>query len=98
MSILSHVSLGTNDYKRAKAFYDAVLGTLQIKRLMDFDVTGGYGRTFPEFWIGNPHDGGTAATGNGTHVCFNAATAPSTPPTTTPPSCVTWMVTRSRPC
>ena len=27
-SILSHVSLGTNDLPRAKAFYDAMLATL----------------------------------------------------------------------
>ncbi|RYF38952.1 MAG: VOC family protein, partial [Comamonadaceae bacterium] len=27
-SVISHVSLGTNDYDRAKAFYDAVLATL----------------------------------------------------------------------
>ena len=28
--VMSHVSVGTNDYPRAKAFYDAVLGTLHI--------------------------------------------------------------------
>ena len=35
-SVLSHVSLGTNDYPRAKAFYDQVLATLQIRCVMDF--------------------------------------------------------------
>ena len=73
MPILSHVSLGTNDYKRAKAFYDAVLATLQIKCLGDYEVTAGYGREFPEFWIGLPHDQGNASVGNGTHISFNAA-------------------------
>lgn len=73
MPILSHVSLGTNDYKRAKAFYDAVLATLQIKCMGDYDVVAGYGRELPEFWIGQPHDGGRAAPGNGTHVCFSAS-------------------------
>ena len=29
-SIMSHVSIGTNDYARAKTFYDAVLATLHI--------------------------------------------------------------------
>lgn len=72
MPILSHVSLGTNDYKRAKAFYDAVLGTLQIKCLGDYEVVAGYGREFPEFWIGQPHDGGQASAGNGTHISFLA--------------------------
>ena len=71
-SVLSHVSLGTNDYDRAKAFYDAVLATLQIRCVMDFPGGAGYGRAFPEFWIQRPHDGGTASVGNGVHVSFLA--------------------------
>jgi catechol 2,3-dioxygenase-like lactoylglutathione lyase family enzyme len=71
-SVLSHVSLGTNDYPRAKAFYDAVLATLQIRCVMDFPGGAGYGRAFPEFWIQSPHDGGRASTGNGVHVSFLA--------------------------
>lgn len=71
-SILSHVSLGTNDYDRAKAFYDALLATLQIRCVMDFPGGAGYGREFPEFWIQRPHDGGRAAVGNGVHVAFLA--------------------------
>jgi catechol 2,3-dioxygenase-like lactoylglutathione lyase family enzyme len=73
-SILSHVSLGTNDYPRAKAFYDALLATLQIRCLMDYPGGAGYGRAFPEFWIQSPHDGGRANAGNGVHVSFLANT------------------------
>jgi catechol 2,3-dioxygenase-like lactoylglutathione lyase family enzyme len=69
---ISHVSLGTNDYPRAKAFYDAVLLTLQIPCMMEFDGGAGYGRAFPEFWIGSPHDGGRASAGNGAHISFLA--------------------------
>ena len=71
-SVLSHVSLGTNDFARAKPFYDAVLATLQIGCVMDFPGGAGYGRAFPEFWIQSPHDGGRAGTGNGVHVAFLA--------------------------
>lgn len=73
LPVLSHVSLGTNDYPRAKAFYDAVLATLQIRCVMDFPGGAGYGRQFPEFWIQAPHDRGRASAGNGVHVCFFAA-------------------------
>jgi catechol 2,3-dioxygenase-like lactoylglutathione lyase family enzyme len=73
-SVISHVSLGTNDYPRAKAFYDAVLATLQIGCVMDFPGGAGYGRAFPEFWIQSPHDGGRASAGNGVHVSFLANT------------------------
>ena len=70
--VISHVSLGTNDYPRAKAFYDAVLATLQIRCVMDFPGGAGYGRRFPEFWIQSPFDGGRANAGNGVHVAFQA--------------------------
>ncbi|HVZ46918.1 MAG TPA: VOC family protein [Ramlibacter sp.] len=72
MSCLSHVSLGTNDYARAKSFYDAVLGTLGIGVVMDFEGGAGYGRKFPEFWIQRPYDGNAATAGNGVHICFLA--------------------------
>ena len=72
MAVISHVSVGTNDMKRAKPFYDAVLATLGYKCLGDYGETAGYGTEFPEFWVGKPHDGGKAAPGNGTHICFNA--------------------------
>lgn len=71
-SVISHVSLGTNDYPRAKAFYDAVLATLQIRCVMDFPGAAGYGRAFPELWVQTPHDGGRAGVGNGVHVAFLA--------------------------
>lgn len=74
MPALSHVSLGTNDFPSAKRFYDAVLATLGMRCVMDFDEGAGYGREFPEFWVQLPFDGASANPGNGTHVCFNAAT------------------------
>ena len=72
-SIMSHVSVGTNDYPRAKAFYDAVLATLQIGVVMEHAGVGvAYGRAFPEFWVQPPHDGGKAVVGNGSHFGFFA--------------------------
>ncbi|MGF1561469.1 MAG: VOC family protein [Geminicoccaceae bacterium] len=72
-SILSHVSLGTNDVPRAAAFYDAVLGAMGIGRVMEHGEAIAYGRQFPEFWIQAPHDGGLATCANGVHVAFLAA-------------------------
>lgn len=70
-SILSHVSLGTDDLARAAAFYDAVLPVLGIRRVMEHPGAVAYGRAFPEFWIQTPLDGG-ASVGNGTHIGFIA--------------------------
>jgi catechol 2,3-dioxygenase-like lactoylglutathione lyase family enzyme len=69
---LSHVSLGTDDLARAAAFYDRVLGTLGLRRMMEHEAGVAWGRAWPEFWIGRPLDGQPASPGNGTHVCFNA--------------------------
>jgi len=72
MSILSHVSLGVNDYPRAVAFYDAVLKPLGIVRIMAHGDAQAYGKAFPEFWVQRPFDGAEAKAGNGTHVAFMA--------------------------
>lgn len=72
-SILSHVSIGTNHFERAVRFYDAVLGTIGIGRVMAHDDAVAYGREFPEFWVQVPIDGRPATVGNGSHVGFGAA-------------------------
>lgn len=73
-SILSHVSLGTNNFDRAVAFYDRVLPTLGIQRMMEYPGAIAYGKRFPEFWIQIPFDNQTATVGNGTHIGFIAPT------------------------
>lgn len=72
-SILSHISLGTNDFERAVAFYDKVLPALGCRRLMEHPGAVAYGRLYPEFWVQKPIDGRPASIGNGTHVGFFAA-------------------------
>lgn len=42
-SILSHVSIGTNQFERAVAFYDKVLPTLGCKRIMEHPGAVAYG-------------------------------------------------------
>ena len=73
-SVISHVSLGTNDFDRATAFYDAVLSTLGMKRILEIPNASAiaYGRQFPEFWIQRPGDGNPATIGNGSHISFIA--------------------------
>ena len=74
-SILSPVSLGTNRFAEAVAFYDKVLATLGISRVMDITEefpAVAYGRAYPEFWIQAPHSGQPAQTANGVHIAFTA--------------------------
>ena len=72
-SILSHVSVGTNDFERAIAFYDQVMPTLGCARVMEHPSAIAYGKQYPEFWVNVPFDNGTAAVGNGTHIGFIAS-------------------------
>jgi catechol 2,3-dioxygenase-like lactoylglutathione lyase family enzyme len=72
-SILSHISLGSNRFDEAVAFYDQVLATLGCNRILEHPGAVSWGREFPELWIQRPFDGGTASVGNGTHVGFFAA-------------------------
>lgn len=70
---ISHVSLGTNDYERAKKFYETVLQTVGCKLVMEHPGAAAFGKLYPEFWVGTPHDGKPASLGNGVHVGFMAA-------------------------
>ncbi len=72
-SIISHVSLGTNRFPEARAFYERVLATLGCRIVMEYPGAVAFGKAYPEFWIGTPHDGAAASNGNGAHVGFNAA-------------------------
>jgi catechol 2,3-dioxygenase-like lactoylglutathione lyase family enzyme len=76
-SIISHVSIGTNNFDRAVQFYDRVLATLGCRRMMEHPGAIAYGKMFPEFWVQTPFDGQPANVGNGTHIGFIAPTKES---------------------
>lgn len=67
----SHVTLGTNDYDRAVAFYDAVMEILGHEVLFKLDGVAAYGEaTGPKLFILPPFDGKPARPGNGVHAAF----------------------------
>ncbi|HEY4987108.1 MAG TPA: VOC family protein [Bradyrhizobium sp.] len=71
--MLHHVSVGVSDVLRAAKFYDAVLGTLGYRRVMEFlPHAVAYGTDHPEFWIQLPADGRMMTNGNGVHLGFSA--------------------------
>ena len=73
-SILNHVSIAVSDADRSLPFYDAVLGTIGAKRLMEDPGAVAYGKMFPEFWVHpTPFDGGKAEIANGVHFSFFAS-------------------------
>lgn len=70
--MLHHVSFGTNDAARARAFYDPVLATLGIRLLNERDGSLDYGTSVLFFSLEKPKDGAPASRGNGAHVAFAA--------------------------
>lgn len=74
MSVISHITLGTNDPARSARFYDDVLGALGFARLSK--PTGkppAYSKGgMPILYLYEPEDGRPATWGNGVHVAFVA--------------------------
>jgi catechol 2,3-dioxygenase-like lactoylglutathione lyase family enzyme len=74
MAIFTHVTVGTNDLGKARAFYDAVLAPLGYRRLADLGERGSiWGESDPEFFVLTPADGEPATYANGGTVSFRAA-------------------------
>jgi predicted lactoylglutathione lyase len=71
MSMIGYVTLGTNDLARAAKFYDALLGEIGGKRILESDKfvswSAGGG---PGLGVIKPHDGKAATVGNGTMVAL----------------------------
>jgi len=71
--MIGYVTLGTNDLPRAKAFYDALLGEIGIKQMMEFGGRGyawGAAMDKPALGIMKPYDGKPATVGNGVMVAI----------------------------
>ncbi len=74
MSVISHITLGTNHPERSGRFYDEVLGVLGFERLPKppgkppaYEKGG-----MPTLYLYTPEDGRPATWGNGTHIAFIA--------------------------
>lgn len=74
--MIDHVGINCSDIGVSSTFYDAVLGTLGHRRLMDYEVAIGYGTETPDFWIGaQPAEGPAAGPNREIHVAFTAPDA-----------------------
>ncbi len=73
MAIFTHVTVGTNDLAKARAFYDGVLAPLGLKRLNDLGDNGSiWGTSDPEFFVLKPANGQPASHANGGTISFVA--------------------------
>jgi len=72
--MIDHVSINVRDLNTSGAFYDAVLGTIGLTRVVIKANTIGFGKTYPEFWLNARPGSAPAATDSGTHICLRART------------------------
>jgi len=73
MTSFTHVTVGTNDLEKSRAFYDKVLGALGWTRIADLGDNGSiWGAGKPSFFALKPANGEPACVGNGVTVSFEA--------------------------
>jgi catechol 2,3-dioxygenase-like lactoylglutathione lyase family enzyme len=77
--MFSHVTVGSNDITKAKAFYDGVAKALGLERLADYPNAIAYGRAGGrrQLWVLNPADKNAATVGNGITIGLEASDRPA---------------------
>ena len=77
--MFSHITIGSNDVAKAKAFYDSLLKPLGLVRHLEFPNALGYGPAGgrPQFWVVSPLDKKAASVGNGITIGLDAADRPA---------------------
>lgn len=70
--MIGYVTVGTNDINRAAAFYDALLGELGAKRMMQSDsfIAWAVKPGMPALSVIKPFDGKPATVGNGVMIAL----------------------------
>ncbi len=71
--MFSHITLGSNDLDRSRAFYEPVMAALGVEQPFELPGTLAFGTlTGPKLFVLSPFDGGDASVGNGAHAAFLA--------------------------
>jgi catechol 2,3-dioxygenase-like lactoylglutathione lyase family enzyme len=70
--MIDHVSLGVSDLEISGAFYDAVLDSLGMTRLVTRATSIGYGKRYPEVWLNLRRGMPRVGEATGVHLCLRA--------------------------
>ena len=70
--MIHHVSIGTNDVERARAFYEPLMSLIGFRILKSSDKAVHFGSSDIMFSLETPINGLRAAPGNGVHIAFQA--------------------------
>jgi catechol 2,3-dioxygenase-like lactoylglutathione lyase family enzyme len=72
--MFDHISIGVTDLDRSKAFYDAALQPLGIRRLYEGEHGIGYGTERAQFWLNPTSSPQPRNPASGCHICFRTDT------------------------
>jgi catechol 2,3-dioxygenase-like lactoylglutathione lyase family enzyme len=72
--MIDHISVGVADLDRAARFYETMLATLGLSRLVTRSETIGFGKSYPEFWINLRPRMAKVPPESGVHICLRAKT------------------------
>jgi catechol 2,3-dioxygenase-like lactoylglutathione lyase family enzyme len=70
--MIHHVSVGTNDIRRARAFYEPLMALIGFRLLKASDKAVHFGSSYIVFSLETPINGLPATSGNGVHIAFQA--------------------------
>ena len=72
--MIGYTTIGTNDFEKAAAFYDALFETVGCKRTMESEAFIVWGKKLEDtgFSIVKPYDGKEATVGNGVMIALYA--------------------------
>jgi catechol 2,3-dioxygenase-like lactoylglutathione lyase family enzyme len=65
--MIDHTGIGVSDLARSASFYDAVLGALGLRRVVEIEGGIAYGTAYPVWWIDRNHPAGVKQ-----HTAFTA--------------------------
>jgi catechol 2,3-dioxygenase-like lactoylglutathione lyase family enzyme len=75
--MIDHMSIAVRNLERSGRFYDAVLATIGMARLVTRPSTIGFGKTYPEFWLNERVALAPLAADSGVHIALRAPSAES---------------------
>ena len=73
--MIDHASIGVRDLAVEAAFYERVLATIGLQKLVAREGTVGFGKKYPEFWLNARPGMARVERDSGSHVCLRARSA-----------------------
>ena len=71
--MIDHVSIPVSDLARATVFYEKLLETLGLTKLREQDISCGFGKKYPEFWLNfRDRESASSDASSGPHVALRA--------------------------